>query len=392
MTLADRLLQDLLARAEREWARDGEKVIRLKISPSSAPLYFNADTRSQVDECHERMINLERKGVVTIEWERKGGIGNQLDRLTLANAALLAKELGVTPLWDAMQTASNALSPFFESHPVTKNVVAAWKGGKSPRGIGIQDHQRILDAIRVVRFCIENGFSDMPVRMASKRLGFDSKHLERIRHAIDLIASNEIDGSPDLHFDDIMGQIGLIRHPQPLLIAGPVTLAFGDESISIPKPYLGVPPDRITGAILDERVTRILTIENLTTFHEVLEHLKGDTVALYTNGMPSPVWRRFFKLIAIKKGLVLQHWGDIDAGGFRIARVIAKAAEDVGGRLQLINMDPSKIPSGVHTRPMNASEAKQIFDICEEMGWLDVAILKSITMRACEQEGLPVVI
>lgn len=225
--------------------------------------------------------------------------------------------------------------------------------------------------------------------MASKRLGYDSKYLERIKHAIDMMATNELEGAPDLHFDDIMGQIGLIRHPQPLLIAGPVTLRVGQNHIAVPAPYLGIPPDRVTGISLQAEVTRVLTIENLTTFHEVLDHLKGDTVVLYTNGMPSPTWRQFYAKLAAGNSLSLHHWGDIDAGGFRIARVIGKVAESLGNKLHLMHMDPAAIPEGIHYRSMLPAEARQITQICAEMGWPEFSAEHEPCLRAYEQEGLP---
>jgi len=87
-----------------------------------------------------------------------------------------------------------------------------------------------------------------------------------------------------------------------------------------------VPLDALQG--VRTTAARLLTVENLASFHDAARAPDADrALLLYTGGMPSPAWRRAYARVldALPAGLPVWHWGDIDEGGFRIAAVRADA-------------------------------------------------------------------
>ncbi|HWI50709.1 MAG TPA: Wadjet anti-phage system protein JetD domain-containing protein, partial [Symbiobacteriaceae bacterium] len=63
---------------------------------------------------------------------------------------------------------------------------------------------------------------------------------------------------------------------------------------------------------------RVVTVENLTSFYEVVNHLPPRTVAVYLGGYHNRPRRELLLKLAASAPLSFFHWGDIDLGGFRI--------------------------------------------------------------------------
>src|SRR6185369_3477956 len=103
----------------------------------------------------------------------------------------------------------------------------------------------------------------------------------------------------------------------------------------------------ITGFTVSAVTSALLTVENLTTFHEMAlrQHESPQTLVLYTGGMPSPSWKRVYKILlsALPVAAKVLHWGDMDAGGFRIADHLAACAEQFERCLMLHSMSSDTI-------------------------------------------------
>jgi hypothetical protein len=94
-------------------------------------------------------------------------------------------------------------------------------------------------------------------------------------------------------------------------------------------------------------------------------------------------------LHALPADCVVWHWGDIDAGGLRIASHLAQACAEEGRKLQLHSMDwraPSEIAAG---RSFAPSEVKQIETICTHWGWDAEREAVANATHPIEQEELP---
>ena len=72
----------------------------------------------------------------------------------------------------------------------------------------------------------------------------------------------------------------------------------------------------------------LVTVENATSFNELLAARPAEVLAIYTAGFGSPtVIRLLCAIRAARPDLPLLHWGDLDAGGLRI---LAHLREHIG--------------------------------------------------------------
>ena len=66
-------LEKLLQKAERAWARQGERACALLFSDASFPEYLSIPSRADKDVVHAELRNAEREGAIAIEWDRRAG-------------------------------------------------------------------------------------------------------------------------------------------------------------------------------------------------------------------------------------------------------------------------------------------------------------------------------
>lgn len=103
------------------------------------------------------------------------------------------------------------------------------------------------------------------------------------------------------------------------------------------------------------RDSRLITIENLTTYHDFTE---PSVLKVYTGGMPSPFLQRLLRRIAEDNpGLMFYHWSDIDVGGFRIFRLISQSTE---GRVIPYHMDIETIQKAAARVPLSDWDREQL--------------------------------
>lgn len=388
---ANDALAKLLASAERAWAKTGTANASLKFSHASNPAYFEISSSADKKACHAVLLHAEHKGAISIEWDPAAGYQNQIARIRLKEADILASLLGIVPRWTAVEKSTAALGALRTGYPIIDSVLNAWRLGKRPRGLTMQDAPRLLDAAKTIqaRRQTDRG-SDISVRRLSAQLGFDSKRIEALAPALDLLTASDLD-QPAREPEEFFSELGIVKHPMPVLLSGPAVLTLDDEPpLSLPKPYIGIDPDSVVAIEFKATFKTVLSVENLTTFHE-LAALKSKSVLLvYSNGMPSPSWRRFYRrmLEQLPSHSRLFHWGDIDAGGYRIAAKIAEVCREQNRLLELHMMNPEKLPKELCRRSLLEQEVRQMQRIAQKMGWMDLAEAVLAQPNAYEQEAL----
>lgn len=128
--------------------------------------------------------------------------------------------------------------------------------------------------------------------------------------------------------DELLACFGLTRFPAPVFLSGPVAVRFGNTPengllLGTAPPFVAVQREWLDGLSWNgEGPFSILTVENLTSFHrKVREARQADVCVVYTGGFPSLTVIRALRhlLRAAPTPPRLFHWGDVDAGGARIA-------------------------------------------------------------------------
>lgn len=339
-------LARLLKSAETWWAKGKVgRVPSLAFTQASFPDYFELPTHEALEALHETLQHAQRREAITIDWDPRAGDQRQIRRIVLADENALADCLGVEPKWAMVHSAEPKVAPFL-GHETVRRIWDVWSQGGKVRNTGPEDVDRLVAALRVLEAC--EGRDETPVRRLSARLFADSKYVEHNLHALlDELTRGE-DDPPVSQAEDVLRRIGLIKHPQPLLIAGQGTIMLtGNRKVSLAQPYLGIAPDAFEGMRFDGSPCQdVLTIENLTTFNEAARQMTGATPALilYTGGVPAPSWRRAYAALAgsLPAWVRFWHWGDIDEGGFRIASMIAALLPE-GRTLQPWLMSPTEV-------------------------------------------------
>jgi hypothetical protein len=94
-------------------------------------------------------------------------------------------------------------------------------------------------------------------------------------------------------------------------------------------------------------------------------------------------------LRSLPSGCRCLHWGDIDAGGFRIAAHLARACEAQGRQLQLHSMVWRRVGEAESGRTFQSSEVRQVASICERWSWEIEGRAITGATHPIEQEELP---
>ncbi len=184
----------------------------------------------------------------------------------------------------------------------------------------------LFDALRVID---TKGDEEYLERVFSIKCFNDSKFFEKNlkKRLIDIIKkyllSGEAEGYPD---EEILAQIGIVKVPEQIDFCGEVTgnldghyldFSFFNKGISINSWTV-----RELANIELKSTNRVLFIENKANYIDYIfkKRDKGELV-IFHGGFYSPVRGLFFKKIyeaCYTEKIEFYHWGDIDAGGFKI--------------------------------------------------------------------------
>lgn len=393
--IALQALGKLLRLTENAVARGSDKAVSLLFSEKSFPAYSTFHTRAEKESCNAELIRAEQRGAIEIEWDRRAGNKSHVNRISMKDRNVLASFISITPRWDAVALAREALSGLMESYPILMDLVAQWGKGISPRGTSSDQFQDWIDAIQVVEHCRSSTKDDIPVRRLSALLMQDSKRIEGLYSVIDALWQNNLSAQHRTQ-DEVFSDIGLVKFPPTFLIAGNIGVSYGGTILPVLIPYVGFSPSKINAFQIYPECDGILTVENLTTFHELATRRLEcpNLVIVYTGGMPSRSWASAYRelLNAIPINALVWHWGDIDIGGFRIADRIASICHEADRHLSLHMMGcaMSDYPDSIR-HEMSSSEVGQISKICEKNSWADELIWVERNRIAVEQESIPII-
>jgi hypothetical protein len=382
------LLERLLSSGEKLGA--GVRSRRASLTKSSLADYRDGTVLEAKENFEQTMQAAVDAGAVGVRWESFHGEKGFIERIDLVSAAALAAFLGVEPLDSRLARARALLSPLYIRYPVLPNVIERWEKLKNVRGMGPDSMQDWFDATVVIdrtRAMGRNVALSVPIREASARIFKDSKRIEKLASACDVLLL----GSLDAEIRDpesVWQEIGLFREENPVRMAGKIFVERDRVVALLDTPYGAM--SALSVARLVSLPELVMTIENLTTFHSEARLRCDDTVLLiYTGGMPSPSWRAMYRrlLLEIPNNVPLYHWGDIDEGGFRIAARLAKDAKETGHALLPWRMSPEDVPLEIR-RPAKPSTLERIQYFAAEAGWGELGEALAAAGFTVEQEGL----
>jgi len=396
---AQRILNLLLQRYERSkhFRAPGESArgVFLKFDRDTVPEYWDEHNGQRRADLNVAVGQLVARGVLSVRASRYSRdeierIDLNLDRLEGAyelagrasrrehEQALAAVAAEWARRWDG-----------WRAEFVQAVVAALESGARLPAGLRPAESELLTDLCRALEALGPSGLpGELPRRIFSQRsLGF-SKRLEEIQGSL-LRVLRDYWPVP-LPDDDreALAEVGIVANPQHVLVAGPVVLdgldvgAVGTD-VGLAASFVG--RCRVTALSAD----RVVTIENLTSFHQFVEKLPERTVALYLGGYHNRVRRQFLLKLAAGGIRRIQHWGDIDLGGFRI---FAHLARETGLALEPLLMDVETYrtyaPQGIAFGDSYATELERLLDRAEyEQFWPVITEMLHLRKKV-EQEAV----
>lgn len=296
--------------------------------PSSKPPVFGDLPDKQAFEAD--LAVAATAGAVRLEMGRGWGSRHIVERVALADPDALYALLGRLPLGErvasAMVRMRHALpAPHPDVEAALVAMEAAWLSLRKQQGFGLDDAEAATGFLRALDALLRRDPADARMlRTFSRQAIGDSKLVERHLHPIaaHLRASGRL---PDEASDeDALAALGLERCPHPILVAGPV-VAGGLDAGAVP--WLGLPPETVPSWNPGSPVRSVLSIENLTSFHQHVRHaMRPGDVVVYTGGFPSRGTCAALRAVATWCPDRCFHWGDVDPHGVMIALHVARAA------------------------------------------------------------------
>lgn len=388
-TSAQDLLHKLLLRGEQHEAEVRQRAAAL----TGADLAAYRQTTSLKDkEVFEAcMADAAARGAIRIEWEGATAHDGFIKRVDLLNGAVLATILGVTLISVAVQRATELITPLIPRYPVLSSVLDRWRRLKNAKSLSIDDVHDFVDSTRVLEYLRRqqsDDAQDLPLRVVSQHLFNNSKRLEALDRALDILLQGDLETSRRAAHD-VWQELGLLKEQQPVRLAGNVVVSRVRGRAVLDVPYAAFAAKAVLA--VDTVPEYVLTVENQTNFHvEARMGQDREALLIYTAGMPSPAWRAMYRrvLAGLPRSVPVYHWGDIDEGGFRIAAKIAADAQAAGHVLlpwEKMRPGTTSKELRVPAKPKTLSRMRQYAVLA---GWGDLGEEVFLAGFTVEQEAL----
>lgn len=333
----EKILGSLLDRYERSLLYSGKnkvnRAVSMPVTTKTIPEYFD-ESALQYEVIHQQLAQLEAEGYVRLLWKnkKKGHILEKcelnLDHLDDAYRLLrrkpkTVKEQEILKICGDYQGKAKELDRFL-----------AWirqriRDGESTQKYADMDAPREFKQLCCLILGILTNTEECFLRQFSIRHFHDSKLAEKeIARAVRIIAGfSEDERFAGLETEEILAEYNIYRNPSWLMMKGNVSVRMAGDSFPADIDLRSFPGglgisnqdiDQIRWAA-DSPVDQVVTVENLTSFHQWKVEKDRPVLCVYLGGYHNQAKRMFLrKLHEAWPDAEYRHFGDIDCGGFRI--------------------------------------------------------------------------
>jgi hypothetical protein len=224
------------------------------------------------------------------------------------------------------------------------------------------DHREYENILKAVLFAEMNN-NEIFIRDASVQLYGDSKYFEKIRKKVQLLMYQYGDFEEK---ETVLEECGVVKTPTYVAIKGNVILYIAGQTIDLSSfnGDLALSTKTIED-IADIKVfgNRVITIENLTTFHD---YDITDGCCIYLGGFHNKIKTMFIKELHQRNPQKeYYHFGDIDAGGFYIYEHLI---EKTGIMFQLLHMDIMTLETNRSIwKPLTMNDQKRLGKLIQKL-------------------------
>jgi len=302
------------------------------------------------DEFHRVLRDAERAEGIILEKEKLGRFTGEYARVRLADPNKLYTFLVRSPAGSLARAARTEIhkiipeilhDPFFLQ--IEGEAFDAWRSNKSFLGYTVDQAASFVTLLQLTHGIVNLAGRDVDHRTFSRRIVKNSKALERCEARVAQLLRRRF---PHFAYDDpreVLKANGIVRRAHLLQVKGPLQLsANGLKVDGTGQAFIGLPWQAVQKATLNHPVDYVLTIENPTSFWRFCTEIGGNYLALLTDGFPArDVLSGIVHLVKSARAVSdapIYHWGDIDAGGLRIA---AHLEDAIGQSVTLHEMTPA---------------------------------------------------
>ncbi len=365
------ILNALLDVYERhEPGRPFTRAIRIRLDELDLPGYTSQLDPAPRQTANEQLRELERHGFLRLAW-LPGETGHLLEAVTLLpeHAAELFPWLGRPAV--AAQAAALRDLLLGERFRFAANdwrllaldhTLAQLRAGKSPAPFTLADPDFNRDLLAAL-VALDTVHQETPYRVFSVRAFNDSKAFEPLKAGLATLARRHGPGWGELTPDEALRELGLTPNPTHVFLSGPWRLVgAGGQVVTLADfyPAAGVPSLLIADiqrAELDAAaVQRVVCVENLASFYELIRHEGEGLAALCLWGNPAPAVRHLLARLVetLPDRVPLQVWADLDYGGLHI---LAQLRKLISPRFLPHRMDAATLDAHVRwARPLTEND------------------------------------
>jgi hypothetical protein len=329
--------------------------IAFKFNRKTIADYYNEKDYILKQEINELSMNLEEKGFVIIHW-KKFQEGNIIDKLQLNIDKLneIYSFLNRSPKNELEENARNIISKYSKRDDwLGKFALDMFSRLNQKKSIKKYLDIEKIKVIKDILYAIEKMLKqqeEIPKRVFSIGLFSDSKRFESLESKIIRIMKDYGEYEDDI---DVLAEENIVNNPGYVYLKGSGTFKCNFEVIDLEKikDAIGLSTNIIKSLEIESlNIKRVLTIENLTTFHC---YIPIDELVIYLGGYHNAIRRRILnKIYEYDKDMQFYHWGDIDLGGLRILNHLRNKTK--------IQFKPYRMDKGTietyqhHTKPIQS--------------------------------------
>ncbi|HBE9114715.1 Uncharacterized protein conserved in bacteria C-term(DUF2220) [Citrobacter braakii] len=309
---------------------------RIRITDHAYRWYFalNNSTKTVLHQ------TLESIAYLNIHYQRKVALGafKHIEYIQIVDGYRLMDSQGFIPQADEIKVSFRHLETTVFNVPWWDNtkleIAKEWSSNKTFCGVNRNQADRLFDAMKVIEWIVQLPVSESvpDIRTLSAMLYGNSKKLEckSFSGLIRKLMLPHIDDDVVDLLDDgvkLLEYFGISKYPIPMRFkANGLLHCRGIIDLSALHYGIGVSPDEVKGIVWGQRPPYVLFIENRASFERYVREIDDLGVIIYTAGFPPRSWVHVIEIIVaeLRMEIPIYHWGDRDAGGYRILAFLAK--------------------------------------------------------------------
>jgi hypothetical protein len=339
--------------------------VRVRLNQKQHPGYFSGENAAPRQAVNRALQQLAEAGTLRLHW-RRWEEHNWLEAVDLAidRTGDIYALLRRTPRNIQHATLEQLLGQQRPEVPWHQSFVdwvrSQLAGGRSLAPLRLDDAEWNADLLRALQALAELGAPTLE-RSFSVRVFGDSKRFAILESAVLRVLRQHNPAAADYGEDNaaLLRAHFLDRVPEYVPLAGPLRILSGGAELDLApfQPSLALSASTLrTAEVLECAADTLISVENSTSFSELSLRRSKSTAIIYTGGFASPtVIRLMRQLRRARPDLLIQHWGDLDAGGLRIlAHLRREVGEVATWKMDIATFEIARR----HAQPLSAGDRK----------------------------------